>query len=790
MALPEPRPTFTFGTKAETLARLGPRVSLCSVPRLSWFEVARWRSARAATLTAIAGRFGGATLAVRSSARQEDGGAASLAGAFRSRLHVADGDRAAAVDAVVAALPGRPDDQVLVQAMVSDVAVAGVVASHVLDDGAPYRVVSYDDHSGATDRITGGTGTSKTVWVAHAAPPDFVESPRVRRWVAMLGEVEAIAGGVPLEIEFAEDSAGALWLLQVRRIATTRQWDPTLGVRIDGALAAIAVRVEDLSRRRRGLAGSRTILGEMPDWNPAEMIGTTPAPLARSLYGRLITDRAWRVARARMGYRRLPAGSLVVDVGGRGYVDVRLSCNSFLPAGTPAQRAERLVEAWLDRLDAHPELHDALEFAIVPTVLDFRFDVTFRECYGDLLGRDLPAYRAALRDLTAANLARDTLRAALADVARLAERHRRRGASGTDGSTFPANLEATLAECERHGTVPFAVVARHAFVAEALLRSAVDRGALAAERLADFKASLVLVASALLDDLQAVAAGRLAAPAFHARWGHLRPGTYDIRSRRYDQRAELFDGCVDRSSREPRPAFAPSAAERAGLDRLLDEAGFACDAAGLFDYAATAIAGREWAKLIFTRSLSDGLEAIARFGERHGLGRDDLAHVPLDAIIRAAGGATADVRPRLADRAAEGRAAVDFARALRLGYLVRGVRDVYVAPLHRSAASFVGRGCVEARAVVVDGATTGDDDLRGAIACIEHADPGFDWIFARGIAALVTQYGGSNSHMAIRCAELRLPAALGCGALAFARLVRSARIELDCDARLVRPVHG
>ena len=31
----------------------------------------------------------------------------------------------------------------------------------------------------------------------------------------------------------------------------------------------------------------------MPDWNPAEMIGTKPRPLALSLYRELITDKVW-----------------------------------------------------------------------------------------------------------------------------------------------------------------------------------------------------------------------------------------------------------------------------------------------------------------------------------------------------------------------------------------------------------------------------------------------------------------------------------------------------------------
>ena len=51
----------------------------------------------------------------------------------------------------------------------------------------------------------------------------------------------------------------------------------------------------------------------------------------------------------------------------------------------------------------------------------------------------------------------------------------------------------------------------------------------------------------------------------------------------------------------------------------------------------------------------------------------------------------------------------------------------------------------------------------GHIILTERADPGHDWIFLNPIAGLITKYGGSNSHMAIRCAELGIPAAIGCG---------------------------
>ena len=46
-------------------------------------------------------------------------------------------------------------------------------------------------------------------------------------------------------------------------------------------------------------------------------------------------------------------------------------------------------------------------------------------------------------------------------------------------------------------------------------------------------------------------------------------------------------------------------------------------------------------------------------------------------------------------------------------------------------------------------------NISNKIVCIENADPGFDFIFSHKIKGLITKYGGFNSHMSIRCSELK-----------------------------------
>ena len=72
------------------------------------------------------------------------------------------------------------------------------------------------------------------------------------------------------------------------------------------------------------------------------------------------------------------------------------------------------------------------------------------------------------------------------------------------------------------------------------------------------------------------------------------------------------------------------------------------------------------------------------------------------------------------------------------------------------------------------------NSLDSKIVLIENADPGFDWIFTKKIKGFATQYGGSNSHMAIRAAELNIPAVIGCGQKKFDELKNCSEIEIDC----------
>ena len=95
--------TFTFGTKAETLAKLQPLVNTATIPDLVFFTLRDWRAAPDDRLAELQARFRDKTLVVRSSALSEDSATTSMAGKFESILSVPASsllDLRAAVDRV------------------------------------------------------------------------------------------------------------------------------------------------------------------------------------------------------------------------------------------------------------------------------------------------------------------------------------------------------------------------------------------------------------------------------------------------------------------------------------------------------------------------------------------------------------------------------------------------------------------------------------------------------------------------------------------------------------------
>ncbi|HUQ60612.1 PEP-utilizing enzyme [Lentzea sp.] len=778
-------PLVRLGTKAETLERLRPFMTKARILPSLHFTLREWQDGRDRVLAGLRRReWAAGPVMVRSSATTEDTGTDSNAGRFRSVPARNESEIASAVTEVFASY-GRvdADDQVLVQPLLERVLASGVAFSCDPNSGAPYRVVNWSG-TGRTDAVTGGGRAELHISYGAAwAGPGEAPDPGVGAVWELLAELHQLLGERRrLDIEFAFSENGELILLQVRPLAVK---EVVAAEAHRATLAGTARQITEAIRSRSRALGTRAVYGVMPDWNPAEMIGLRPRPLAVSLYRHLVTDHVWAGARTRYGYRDMTGTRLMVQFSGLPYIDVAASLTSFVPREVPDELADRLVGHWLDQLVAKPYLHDKVESHIAVPAGTFRTAQRLESLTA-------AGFSTGERDELAGHLRRftdelvrgdlweqDVARLRLLNVADIGETHAAGCGADDAGCCGPA-LVARLDVCAAYGSGPFAALARAAFIATDFLEDLVREGVFSLSDRARFIGGLGLVASEMRRDF-----AELDRAVFLKRYGHLRPGTYDILSPRYDETPErYFDWSAKDQpvpcERAASPPFELSGEQRRQMEALLVREGLTFDASRLMDFLATAIRGREHGKLAFTSVLGDVLTGVRRLGERSGCGVDDMSYLDVPTLGTLTGNPAHDL-PVLREAAARGRAAHAVSRTVVLPPLVTGAADVRSFALPQIRPNFVTQRKATARVARVDAG----DPPDGAIVMVASADPGYDWLFTRGIAGLVTAFGGANSHMAIRALELGIPAVIGAGTALFDQWSRAHVLELDAASGLV-----
>lgn len=768
---------LSFSTKARTLFQLQGLIKSARIAPLIFFCVKDWYDDPEKCIKQFTLSLGRGPWIVRSSAQKEDGINESLAGAFLSVLNVTALTLKEAIERVIASY-GQPalEDEILIQPMLTDVCRSGVAFSHDPNTCAPYRVINWVEGENTAAVTSGLSSSNMRTWQQAAASK--IEAPHYLSPVlTLVNELLSLFHQMPLDCEFAvtnENEKEIVWLLQVRPLVMSEV--PQSDKDQEICLQRIYEKVTRGMQPHPFLMGRRTVYGVMPDWNPAEIIGIRPKPLALSLYRELITDSIWAYQRHNYGYRNLRSFPLMPHFFGQPYIDVRLSFNSFIPADLDQHLAGRLVDYYIDRLLAEPTLHDKVEFEIVfscytldlPNRLERLLDAGFTTQECDVIAE-------SLRRLTN-KIVHPKEGLWRSDQAKLDTLNQRRDTLLSSSANTLERIYWLIEDAKRYGTLPFAGLARAGFVAVQMLKSLVAVGVFSQQDYDAFIASVSTVSGQLARDR-----ATLDQTTFLSRYGHLRPGTYNILSPRYDESPELyFDWKQPHNAPHPVKPFSVTLPQMRQVTQLLIQHGLQPDPVGLFDFLQAGIELRELAKFHFTRNLSDALALIGKFGEQLGFSKEDLAYADI-AAFKELYIAAADPALVLFNSIEQGK--MRYAETLKIALppLIADPKDVWAFEWPGTAPNFITQHSVIAS--VCD--CHARERLAGAIICIPNADPGFDWLFSYPIAGLVTAWGGANSHMAIRAGELGLPAVIGAGELLYRQWSTASRLHLDCAGRRV-----
>lgn len=763
-----------FSTKAGTLLKLQGVLKCADILPLYVLTVSKWKTDRSVCLIEISQSLGDGPWIVRSSCGREDAEISSNAGAFLSISNVLASSLEQAIDKVIGSYGNlEPTDEVLVQPMLAHVVRSGVAFSHDPNTCAPYRVVNWTEGAD-TAAVTGGMGGR--VW-QQAAYSTVMPPLSVRQVIRLIDELLSLFGDRPLDCEYAvtsSDECEQLWLLQARPLVLRAA--PQSAAAQAATLGCIQRKVDEGMQPRPFLMGRRTVYGVMPDWNPAEIVGIRPKPLALSLYRELITDSIWAYQRHNYGYRNLRSFPLMPSFFGLPYIDVRLSFNSFIPADLDERLAGRLVDHYIDRLLAQPTLHDKVEFEIVFSC--YTLDLTDRLERLSVAGfskQETESIAHSLRSLTNRIVhPRDGLWRV--DAAKIDILNKRREQLLASDAGHLERIYWLLEDAKRYGTLPFAGLARAGFIAVQMLKSLVAVDVLSGSEYDAFMAGVSTVSGQLARD-----SATLDRPTFLARYGHLRPGTYDITSPRYDEAPDLY---FDWQKRPPTPKtkapFSLTLTQMKDIVKLLDAHGLHPDPVGLFDFMQSGIELRESSKFQFTRNLSDILALISEIGSQHGITREELAYSDIS-VFKELYVSAVDVKSTLLRSIDQGKQKYAETLKISLPPLISKPDEVWSFQWPDTAPNFITQKQVTATVTGCESRSR----LDGSIVCIPNADPGFDWLFAYPLAGLITAWGGANSHMAIRAGELGLPAVIGAGESLYHLWSSANRLHMDCAGRRI-----
>jgi hypothetical protein len=785
-------------TKAEVIEILKSKSRSFEIEDFFHFTVVDWRVDSRNIVTKIQKKFNCRDIVVRSSASNEDSESCSMAGYYTSCLGVPVAERKqirSAIETVVNSYrkAGICDskNQILVQSQTTDVVSSGVVFTRHMGTNAPYYIINYDELTGNTDTVTSGL-SSKLVIVSR-----FVEKPYQRKWAKLLEavkEIEEIFSAVPLDIEFAITKDEKVVIFQTRPLTVNIGRDCQQDLIISRLIGDMKTKFKRFNRRVAHLGGSRTIYGDMPDWNPAEIIGERPNTLDYTLYRFLVTDNVWHEARTSLGYTDVFPGELMTSFARKPYIDTRLSFNSLVPAAVPFSVRDKLVDYYLKKLENRPELQDKVEFDILWTCYDLSVEQNIKEilAYG-FTENDIELTVSALKGLTEKIIldSREIFDADLTALEELAHRRQQVLASMDHSDVeFWELISAThyiLTSCKKFGTYPFSRLARLAFIAKSILRSLEHNGIIDDDFYDSVMLSVHTIAKEFSSDCKKLRTGTIHKEAFREKYGHLRAGTYDIISKRYDQQVDFIkienDINVEHGPNRKTKLHIP---ERTAIKitRAMKTAGLDVEAVRLIDFICKALEYRELSKFEFTKSLSDSIELLAIAGEKIGVHRKELCHCDFMLLMKLRNIEVNDVeyvRERILRSIERHRNEKQWFDNIILPPVIRDEKDFDYIEFYQSRPNFITSKKIQGEVAFLNkNVTCGSNNIADKILLIENADPGYDWIFTQNPLGLITKYGGAASHMAIRCAEFGIPAAIGCGEILFSKVLEHNEVAIDC----------
>lgn len=767
-----------FTSKASTLKKLNKyKLKNSFIPDTYFFTEKEYEKEASIILEKIKNKFKN-KIAVRSSCLVEDTMDKSYAGHFYSALNIQPKNKITVreeINKVIMSYKNyqNPNNQILIQEMSKNTKFTGVAMTSDKGNGAPYYIIDYIKTADTTAVTSGVESRNKTL-VIYKKKKKLPLNKLQSKIKIFLDELTKSTKNDNLDIEFTIDKSNKINLLQVRPISKL-ETSQKENVDFGHALNKLSKKIKKLQRPHHSLLGKTTIFGTMPDWNPAEMIGIKPKPLALSLYKELITNSVWANQRKDYGYRDLSSHQLMTTFLGTPYIDLRVDFNSWIPSSLDNKVGVKLINFYLNKYKKNIHLHDKVEFDIIFTCFNFSTKKRLLELKNNnFTQKEINKILKSLVIIT--NNSFDQFEKNLDSLKKLSDNFERISKSNL---YVIDKIYWLVEDCKKYGTYAFAGLARCAFVAVDLLNSFVDNNIISVSEKYLFLQSVDTVASKMSKDV-----GSVSKKEFIKKYGHLRPNTYDISSPNYREGYNQYFKKIDNQANKKRN-FKWSKNQIKKINDFIKMSGLETNAQKLIKFIAKSIVSREHAKYLFTKNVDSILENMKEVGSRNNISKNDMAFVKIKEILNLHYDLShLTVEENLKKEIEKNKLEYNLNKQVKLPTNILASSDPFFFINSNTKGNFIGENKVTAKIVQLK--KDNDINLKNKIVLIESADPGYDFIFTRKISGLITKYGGVNSHMAIRCAELNIPAVIGIGEKNFQEIKVQQALDIDCKLEIIK----
>ena len=428
-------------------------------------------------------------------------------------------------------------NEILIQNQTLNVVISGVIFTRTPDIGSPYFVINFEEGK-LTTGVTKGN-INNIVKIFRKTNPKLIPQ-KWSRLIISVKEIEKIVNSDKLDIEFGITKNNQVVIFQVRPLTSIKKKSKNIS---DRDISKIVLKSKKQFKKLNNpvhVSGNTTIFSDMADWNPAEIIGNNPNLLDYSLYDFLIMRNSWSVGRAHLGYQNVESYRLMRKFGSKPYVDTRGSFNSLIPSNIKQKLKKKLINFYLKKLISNPHLHDKVEFDILFTCYDFTLSDRLNELKLHGFSKfEISEIEKALLKLTIEIIEKfPRISSNCLFLTDKMSNNRKKIKSNLQRSRDTKNLiisvEQLLNDCKKFGAIPFSTMARISFIGSIMLKSLQKQGYLENSFIENFMNSISSPLSEIQDDMNAVSNKKLSKKQFLKKYGHLRPGTYDITASRYD----------------------------------------------------------------------------------------------------------------------------------------------------------------------------------------------------------------------------------------------------------------